>query len=36
MLDSVGVDVAIRGGAIRFSPHAYQTLDDIQKLLPHL
>jgi len=36
MLDSTGVDVAIRGGAIRFSPHAYQTLDDIQKLLPHL
>ena len=35
-LESVGIDVAIRGGAIRFSPHAYQTLDDIQKLLLHL
>ena len=35
-LESVGIDVAIRGGAIRFSPHAYQTHDDIQNLLLHL
>ena len=35
-LDTAGVDVAIRGGAIRFSPHAYQTLDDIQKLFTHI
>ncbi len=35
-LDAAGIDVAIRGGAIRFSPHAYQTPVDIQPLLEHL
>lgn len=31
-LDSSGIDIAIRAGAIRFSPHAYQNLDDFQRL----
>lgn len=31
-LDGAGVDVAIRGGAIRFSPHAYQTHEDLEPL----
>jgi len=31
-LDSKAIDVAMRAGAIRFSPHAYQTIDDIQPL----
>lgn len=35
-LDAAGIDVAIRGGAIRFSAHAYQTLDDIQPLFEHI
>ena len=35
-LDAAGIDVAIRGGAIRFSAHAYQTVDDIQPLLEHI
>ena len=35
-LDAAGIDVAIRGGAIRFSAHAYQTVDDIQPLFEHI
>lgn len=31
-LDSKAIDIAIRAGAIRFSPHAYQTIDDLQPL----
>ena len=34
-LDAAGIDVAVRAGAIRFSAHAYQTLEDIQPLLEH-
>ena len=31
-LDSKAIDIAIRAGALRFSPHAYQTIDDLQPL----
>jgi selenocysteine lyase/cysteine desulfurase len=31
-LDSKAIDIAIRAGAIRFSPHAYQTINDLQPL----
>lgn len=35
-LEAAGIDIAIRAGAIRFSAHAYQSLDDIVPLFEHL
>ncbi|HZL99877.1 MAG TPA: aminotransferase class V-fold PLP-dependent enzyme, partial [Planctomycetota bacterium] len=35
-LAEAGVSVAARAGAVRFSPHAWNTLDEVQQLLERL